>query len=131
MSSLKEIRIRISSVSSTRQITSAMRMVSASKLKKAQDKILKVRPYATKLREMLEDVSMNYSKKEELPLIQPREIRHVLLVLITSNRGLCGGFNLNAAKFLMEITQEYFQKGAQVHVMAFGKKGYELIKNYP
>src|SRR6188508_1697078 len=97
MANLKEIRNRITSVNSTKQITSAMKMVSAAKLKRAQDAITRMRPYAEKLREILSNVSSSLSGNEN-KYSQQREVKNVLIVAITSNRGLCGGFNNNVIK---------------------------------
>ena len=93
MANLKEIRARISSVGSTMQITSAMKMVSAAKLKRAQDAITQMRPYANKLRELLVNLSSTLEGADGGTYAQEREIKKVLLVTITSNRGLCGAFN--------------------------------------
>ena len=98
MANLKEIRNRISSVSSTMQITSAMKMVSAAKLKKAQDAITAMRPYAAKLTELLQNLSGAAQDGEENPYTQSRDVKRVLYVAITSNRGLCGGFNSSIIK---------------------------------
>ena len=98
MANLKEIRNRISSVSSTMQITSAMKMVSAAKLKKAQDAITAMRPYAAKLTELLQNLSGADQDGDENPYTQSRDVKRVLYVAITSNRGLCGGFNSNIIK---------------------------------
>ena len=97
MANLKEIRNRITSVSSTMQITSAMKMVSAAKLKRAQDAITQMRPYATKLQEILGNLSATLDLSEN-SYSDAREIKNVLIVGITSNRGLCGGFNNNVIK---------------------------------
>ena len=96
MANLKEIRNRISSVSSTMQITSAMKMVSAAKLKKAQDAITAMRPYSNKLTEILQSLSSSIDSDNKFA--QKRQVKRVLIVSITSNRGLCGGFNSNIFK---------------------------------
>ena len=96
MANLKEIRNRISSVSSTMQITSAMKMVSAAKLKKAQDAITAMRPYSDKLTQMLVDLSSSVDFEDEF--LQARKVNNLLVVCITSNRGLCGAFNSNVIK---------------------------------
>ena len=98
MANLKEIRSRISSVGSTMQITSAMKMVSAAKLKRAQDAIIQMRPYANKLAEILQNLSSTLDGEDPTRYSSQREIRSVLLVVITSNRGLCGGFNASIIK---------------------------------
>jgi F-type H+-transporting ATPase subunit gamma len=97
MANLKEIRIRITSVSSTMQITSAMKMVSAAKLKKAQDAITAMRPYSNKLSELMQGLS-GASSSGEKSYTSKREIKKVLILAISSNRGLCGAFNANIAK---------------------------------
>src|SRR6187431_3304283 len=94
---LKEVRTRIQSVISTQQITSAMKMVSAAKLRRAQDAITQMRPYANKLKEILENLSASLDSSDGIYSNQ-REMKHVLIVVITSNRGLCGGFNANVIK---------------------------------
>src|SRR6056297_908836 len=98
MAGLKEIRTRISSIKTTRQVTSAMKMVSAAKLKKAQDAILQIRPYTDKLHQILVSLSTNLIESKESVYTTPREPEKVLIVFITSNRGLCGGFNINLSK---------------------------------
>ena len=95
MPGLKEVRIRIASVKSTQQITNAMKMVAASKLRKAQMAIIKLRPYAAKLREIMQNLSASMGDTAESPYTQERVAENVLLIVITSNRGLCGGFNSN------------------------------------
>ena len=98
MANLKEIRTRIGSVASTMQITSAMKMVSAAKLKRAQDAITQMRPYAEKLREILVNISATLEGSSEGVYSQEREVKKVLIVAIASNRGLCGAFNANIFK---------------------------------
>ena len=93
MANLKEIRTRIASVTSTKQITSAMKMVSAAKLKKAQDAVVQLRPYADKLSNILKDVSESCDTVTENVYIKPRPVKNVLVVVFTSNRGLCGGYS--------------------------------------
>ena len=121
MANLKEIRNRITSVSSTMQITSAMKMVSAAKLKKAQDAITAMRPYAEKLTELLQNLSASLDGDVGGEFTTQREIKNVLLVAITSNRGLCGAFNANIMKAIKSRTD--FYAGINVHVYAIGKKG--------
>ena len=121
MANLKEIRNRITSVSSTMQITSAMKMVSAAKLKKAQDAITAMRPYAEKLTELLQNLSANLEGGVGGEFTTQREIQKVLVVAITSNRGLCGAFNSNVIKEV-KLRAEYYA-GKQVDVFAIGKKG--------
>ena len=98
MANLKEIRNRIASVSSTMQITSAMKMVSAAKLKKAQDAITAMRPYSDKLTELIQNLSGSLGGDRPNPFTQVRPVKKVLLVAVSSNRGLCGGFNSNIIK---------------------------------
>ena len=126
MANLKEIRSRISSVSSTMQITGAMKMVSAAKLKKAQDAILSMKPYAYKLKQLLEHLSSALGSEN---VYNPRagEIKNVLIVAITSNRGLCGAFNSSVVKKVLELQQTTF-KGKQLHFYTLGKKGNDILK---
>lgn len=125
MANLKEIRNRITSVSSTMQITSAMKMVSAAKLKKAQDAITAMRPYAEKLTELLQNLSSTLDGDVGGEFTKQREIKKVLVVAITSNRGLCGAFNTNVIKEVKNRSE--FYKGKQVDVFAIGKKGNDVL----
>ena len=125
MANLKEIRSRITSVHSTRQITSAMKMVSAAKLKRAQDAITQMRPYANKLQGILANVSATLDGSEGV-YSQEREVKNVLLIAITSNRGLCGGFNNNVIKKVNGLIAEH--KDAHVNVLSLGKKAFDLYK---
>ncbi len=132
MANLKEIRQRISSVKSTRQITSAMKMVSAAKLKRAQDAITQIRPYASKLHEVIQQVSGSVNDNNVSPLTDQREPEKVLVIAVTANRGLCGGFNSNVTKATMEwITNEYptQKQKKQVDLLFIGKKGGEILKS--
>ncbi|AEW86442.1 ATP synthase F1 subunit gamma [Flavobacterium columnare] len=126
MANLKEIRNRITSVSSTMQITSAMKMVSAAKLKKAQDAITAMRPYAEKLTELLQNLSATLEGEVGGAYTTQREVKKVLLVVITSNRGLCGAFNSNVVKEVKILTDKY--QGAQLDVLAIGKKGNDTLR---
>ncbi|ANO49625.1 F0F1 ATP synthase subunit gamma [Flavobacterium columnare] len=126
MANLKEIRNRITSVSSTMQITSAMKMVSAAKLKKAQDAITAMRPYAEKLTELLQNLSATLGGEVGGAYTTQREVKKVLLVVITSNRGLCGAFNSNVVKEVKILTDKY--QGAQLDVLAIGKKGNDTLR---
>lgn len=126
MANLKEIRNRISSVGSTMQITSAMKMVSASKLKRAQDAIVQMRPYASKLKEILTNLSASLDLSENA-YSEEREGGKVLIVGITSNRGLCGGFNNNVIKRINTLIESDFS-GEDVHVLCLGKKIRDVIK---
>ncbi len=129
MANLKEIRNRITSVSSTMQITSAMKMVSAAKLKKAQDAITAMRPYAEKLTELLQNLSATLDGDTGGKFAEQREVNKVLVVAITSNRGLCGAFNTNVIKQAVIVANSY--PGKQVDVFAIGKKGNDVLgKNY-
>jgi len=125
MANLKEIRNRITSVSSTMQITSAMKMVSAAKLKKAQDAITAMRPYAEKLTELLQNLSTTLDGDIGGEFTTQREINKVLVVAITSNRGLCGAFNTNVIKQAKVVAESY--NGKQVDIFAIGKKGNDIL----
>ena len=120
MANLKEIRNRISSVSSTMQITSAMKMVSAAKLKKAQDAITAMRPYSNKLTELLQSLSATLDADSGSKFAEQREVNKVLLVAISSNRGLAGAFNSNIIKQVNVLLSEYSDK--EVSILAVGKK---------
>jgi len=132
MTSLKEIRRRISSVKSTRQITSAMKMVAAARLRKAQDKIVKLRPYAAKLHELLVGISMKIEEPEnEQVYSRSSEDEKVLLIVVTSNRGLCGSFNMNVIKETMRITEEKYNKqyyNNTLWLMTIGKKAWDFFR---
>ncbi|MEL6917808.1 MAG: ATP synthase F1 subunit gamma [Bacteroidota bacterium] len=126
MANLKEIRNRIASVSSTMQITSAMKMVSAAKLKKAQDAITAMRPYADKLTELLQSLSASLDADSGSKFSDNREVRKVLVVAITSNRGLCGAFNTNIIKQGLELTNEVYTD-KQVDFLCIGKKANDIL----
>lgn len=126
MANLKEIRNRITSVGSTMQITSAMKMVSAAKLKKAQDAITQMRPYATKLQEILVNISATLDLSENA-YSENREVKNVLIVGVTSNRGLCGGFNNNIIKKVKTLLNDEY-KGSNAKVLCLGKKVNETFK---
>jgi len=131
MANLKEIRTRLNSVKSTRQITSAMKMVSAAKLRRAQDSILQLRPFYNKLHEILLHVN---DQAEDMPhniYAQSKEKSRILLVVITSNRGLCGAFNSNIVKATIQIINEQYAaeyKSGLVDIIAIGKKGMDQLK---
>lgn len=132
MANLKEIRIRIASVISTRQITSAMKMVSAAKLRKAQDAILQIRPYAGKLHDILMSLVDSLAAGEGNEYAQERDPNRILLVVITSNKGLCGAFNSNVIKKTLQMIEEDFSTQAtrgNVHLLVIGKKGYDFFKS--
>ena len=126
MSGLKEIRNRISSVSSTMQITSAMKMVSAAKLKKAQDSITATLPYSNKLSELVKNISASIDSVDSNPLFVSREVRKTLIIVITSNKGLCGGFNSNVIKEVYNISSEYGSN--KPDLLTIGKKGDDILK---
>lgn len=126
MANLKEIRSRITSVGSTMQITSAMKMVSAAKLKRAQDAIIQMRPYANKLTKLLKNLSASLDSSDGGIYSLERDIKKVLLVTITSNRGLCGGFNAYIIKSVNELINNDY-KSAKVEVLSIGKKSSEYF----
>lgn len=132
MANLKAIRIRITSVKSTRQITSAMKMVSAAKLRKAQDKIIRLRPYANKLQEIQVNISRSLADQEvENVYGRITSPEKILLIVITSNRGLCGAFNANVIKETRTIISgkynEQYNKG-NVKLLTIGKKGFDYFR---
>jgi F-type H+-transporting ATPase subunit gamma len=130
MASLKEVRNRITSVNSTMQITKAMKMVAAAKLRRAQDRIIQMRPYAKKLNELIAQVSQGTEVGASSPYTQVREVKNVLIVMVTSDRGLCGAFNTNVIKaavaFINENYPSQLEKG-NVSVLSLGKKGSEAF----
>jgi F-type H+-transporting ATPase subunit gamma len=128
MPNLKEVRNRITSVSSTQQITKAMKMVSAAKLRRAQDAITQMRPYANGLRRVLENVSSSLDSSEGV-FSQEREVKTVLIILVTSNRGLCGGFNASAIKRSLQLIRSEYA-GKKTLVMCIGKKGNDFFKKF-
>ena len=128
MANLKEIRTRISSVESTMQITSAMKMVSAAKLKRAQDAITQMRPFAKKFNDILLNVSGSVDGGEH-PLMKKSNGNKVLLIAFSSNRGLCGGFNSNVIKEVKRIVQENPDK--EYSILPIGKKVYDAFKKTP
>ena len=125
MSGLKEIRNRISSVSSTMQITNAMKMVSAAKLKKAQDSITATLPYSNKLSGLIQNISSS-GESLESPFFIKRAINKVLIVAITSNKGLCGGFNSNVIKEVYKLTDTKYSS-KKVEIVCIGKKGGDIL----
>lgn len=126
MANLKEIRNRITSIKSTMQITSAMKMVSAAKLKKAQDAITAMRPYSSKLTELLQNLSATLDADAGGVYSGQREISKVLIVVITSNRGLCGGFNSSIIKETSRVIEENYT-GVAVDLFTIGKKGNDIL----
>lgn len=132
MASLKEIRTRISSVKTTRQVTSAMKMVSAAKLKKAQDAILQIRPYADKLQHILRSLSTAADNLDESIYTEQRDPEKILIVLISSNRGLCGAFNSSVAKTAIEMVEARYGRQLRrgnVHFLVVGKQGEKYLKS--
>ena len=130
MANLKEVRNRIASVSSTQQITKAMKMVSAAKLKRATNAILQLRPYATKLKDILANLSASLEEGSS-PFLQEREPVKVLIVVVTSNRGLAGAFNMNAIKTANVLISEKYSsqyKTGNVSIIGIGKKGQEYYQ---
>ena len=125
MSGLKEIRNRISSVSSTMQITNAMKMVSAAKLKKAQDSITATLPYSNKLSDLVKNISASIDSVDSNPLFVKREVKSALIIVITSNKGLCGGFNSNIIKEVYNISSQYGTK--KPDLITIGKKGNDVL----
>ncbi len=128
MANLKEVRTRIASVSSTQQITSAMKMVSAAKFRRAQNAIIGMRPYADQLQEIIADIDTGDGVRT--PYHAQRPHQNVLLVVVTSNKGLCGAFNSNVLKQAQQRIDHYrasLPAGAQLHVMSIGKKSSELL----
>lgn len=131
MANLKEVRTRIQSVKSTQQITKAMKMVAASKLRKAQDAILLMRPYVNKLYGILENASASLDKEHQSEFSAEREIQKVLIVIITSDRGLCGAFNSNAIKSALSLIKEKYEQQESdngLWILPIGKKGFEYFK---
>jgi F-type H+-transporting ATPase subunit gamma len=126
---LKEVRNRIKSVTSTQQITKAMKMVSAAKLRRAQDAITQMAPYSRKLQDMLSNIVSSASGDMDLPLAAERPVERVLMIPITSDRGLCGAYNANVIKVTRQTIQEKYSK-AEVTILPLGKKGYDFfVKN--
>jgi len=131
MPSLKEVRTRIASVNSTKQITSAMKMVAASKLRRAQNAILTMRPYASKLRELLQQLSTNIDNPDDNVYAKARDPKKILIICITSNKGLCGAFNANIIKKTNILLKKKYSRQnleKQVWMLCIGKKGYDYFK---
>ncbi len=125
---LKEVRNRIKSVQSTQQITKAMKMVSAAKLRRAQDAITEMRPYAQKLQEMLSNIISNSDGDVSMDLAVERPVENVMIIVVTSDRGLCGGYNSNLIKLAKQVIAEKYPEQAakgKVQILPIGKKGYE------
>jgi len=126
MANLKEIRNRIASIGSTMKITSAMKMVSAAKLKKASDAIVQMRPYSNKLTELLQNLSATLDSDDGGVYTKQKEINKVLIVAITSNRGLCGGFNSAIIKQVVSLAETKYA-GKEISVLTIGKKGNDIL----
>ena len=125
---LKEVRNRIQSVKSTQQITKAMKMVSAAKLRRAQDAIIQMRPYAQKLQEMLANILSSAEGDENMGLTAERPVQKVMVIIITSDRGLCGGYNSNLIKLAKQVIKDKYANIAakgNAEMLPLGKKGYE------
>lgn len=135
MGSLKEIRTRIASIESTQKITSSMKLVSAAKLRRAQTSIQHLRPYSQKLSEILSNLSGSNTETDKSSLFESREVEKVILVVITSNKGLCGAFNANTVKTVNHLVAEKYaeqHKAGNVQLICIGKKGKEqLSKHFP
>ncbi len=130
MAGLKEVRIRIASVNTTKQVTSAMKMVSAAKLRRAQGAILKLRPYANKLNELLSNLSSSADVSDDVVFFKTRKIKKTLVVVITSNRGLCGAFNSNVLKRAVthiNTNNKELYDGGQLDIITIGKKATEFF----
>lgn len=128
MASLKSIKKRIVSVKNTRQITKAMKMVSAAKLRRAQENVVAARPYAQKMGEVLQSLAGNL-EGDQHPLLEKRDAKKLLLIVVTSDRGLCGGFNSNLCKAGERYIKEKQAEFEQISIMTVGRKGYEFLKN--
>ena len=131
MPSLKDVRTRITSTISTQQITSAMKMVSAAKLRRAQDAVIQMRPYAAKLKEILENITSSLGASAGGTFAKARPVQNVLLVVITSNRGLCGAFNANVIRLAARTASEKYseqKKSGNVQVLAIGKKAADFFR---
>jgi len=128
MANLKSIKKRIVSVKNTRQITAAMKMVSAAKLRRAQENVVAARPYAGKLAEVLERLAQS-QEADPSPLMVQRDTRRALLLVVTSDRGLCGGFNANLSKAAERFIKERAGEFKELSLMTIGRKGYEFLRN--
>lgn len=128
MANLKEVKERIKSVSSTQQITKAMKMVAAAKLRKAQERIVQLRPYSEKLAAILANVSSGSDEEGISTYAAEREVKKVLVVPVTSDRGLCGAFNSNIFKGLKRLLNSELMNGVAISVLPIGKKSYDFYK---
>jgi F-type H+-transporting ATPase subunit gamma len=127
MASLKEVKTKISGVKKTAQITKAMNMVAAAKLRGAQDKMESFRPYTAKFNDAMSNLSGG-ANTNAFPLMEERDVKSVELVVVTSDRGLCGSFNANIVKLVMKKIGAYEAEGKSVSLVCVGKKGYQLLK---
>ncbi|MGE4345063.1 MAG: ATP synthase F1 subunit gamma [Geoalkalibacter sp.] len=130
MANLKEIKKRIGTVKNTRQITKAMKMVSAAKLRRAQDAVVAARPYADKMFDVVASLAMR-EDPESHPLLLQREKKRALVVLVTADRGLCGGFNANISKTAERFIRKNEEGFEQIDLMIIGRKGNEYLKRRP
>lgn len=131
MPSLKDLRNRISSVKSTKKITSAMKMVAAAKLKRAQDNAEKTRPYARKMSEIVNSlVDNNKSKEFKFSEKKTKKTRNILLIVCSADRGLCGGFNGSIIKFSKKLSEKIINDGGQVSYIFVGKKAYQSLQRF-
>lgn len=128
MATLKQVRKRISSVKNTMQITKAMKMVAAAKLRKAQDNIISARPYADKMKEMVKNLALRAGENLTHPLLEAREIKNTHVVVMTGDRGLCGAFNANLIKLSTSVIKRLQDSGQEVVITAVGRKGFEYFK---
>ena len=139
MANLKELRKRIGSVKNTRKITSAMSRIAAARLVKAQRAALESRPYGDRLQSMVGNLIEQLENSDDHPLLVEREVRNVGVILMTADRGLCGGFNSNANRAALRLIREYQEAGQQVTIYCVGKKGrsflghegFEVSKAFP
>ena len=125
----KEIRNQIGSIKSTQKITSAMEMVAASKMRKAQDRMQATRPYAEKMLQVIGHIAKS-NKDYRHPFMQEREVKRVGYIVVSSDRGLCGGLNTNLFKLLVREMREWKQKGVETDICAIGQKGASFFRNY-
>ncbi len=128
MQNLKEIRKRIASVKSTKQITQAMKMVAAAKLRKVQNRVVQLRPYTNKLQEVLGHIVDALESNIEDPLFEQRPVKKALIVAISSNRGLCGAFNINVVKEVQQIVDNYKKQGIQADIIGVGRKAAIILE---
>ena len=129
MSSGKEIRTQISSIKYTQKITSAMEMVAASKMKKAQDRMMASRPYTEKISKVIGHLAYAHSEFEHPYMKEVEEVKRVGLIVVSSDRGLCGGLNTNLFRHILKEVSEYQSKGIEVNICTIGKKATAFFKN--